>query len=128
MRRQKHMRQKSRVDMVNKYNARKVKIDGYTFDSQREAQRYGELKLMEKAGEIKELVVHPGFLLQEGFQYQGKSYQPIIYIADFIYMENGKTILEDVKGVETPDFRMKWKILLFFAKKSRDNAEFRIVR
>lgn len=113
--------------MANKYNARKVTIDGYTFDSQREAQRYGELKSLEKAGKITLQNVHPVFLLQEGFQYQGKYYRPIIYVADFLYIENGKIIVEDVKGFETHEFRMKWKMLLF-ANRDKGNMEFRIVR
>ena len=112
--------------MANKYHARKTKIDNYVFDSQREAERYAELKLMESANEICALKVHPTFLLQEGFLYHGKYIRPIIYIADFQYMKDGKFIVEDVKGIETQAFRIKWKMLLF--ANINENIEFRIVK
>ena len=47
-----------------KYNARKVEIDGITFDSLKEANRYSELKLLEKAGLIKDLTLQPRFNLK----------------------------------------------------------------
>lgn len=129
-RHQKRMHRISRVDMVNKYNARKVKIDGYTFDSQREAQRYGELKLMEKAGEIRALVVHPSINLQPDFMYQGKRIRGIVYELDFYYVRECNGVLidvyEDVKGFETSSFKLKWKLLLYQYRLSP--VEFRIVR
>lgn len=87
-----------------KYNAKKVEIDGHKFDSKREGARYLELKLLEKAGKISDLKLHPKF--------------PIIlnevkicnYIADFQYTERGLNIVEDIKGWPTPVFRLKAKL------------------
>ena len=52
---------------MSKYNAKRVKRDGYTFDSKAEAKRYWELKQLEKAQEIAFLEVHPKFILQPAF-------------------------------------------------------------
>jgi hypothetical protein len=115
---------------MSKYNSRRVSIDGYLFDSIRESQRYSELKLMEKAGEIIHLEVHPEIELQPGFYYKDKKVKPIIYEADFYYAEQRDGILidvyEDVKGMETPVFKLKWKMLLYQFRYSP--IEFRIVR
>ena len=108
---------------MTKYNARKTKLDGYTFDSKAEARRYGELNILRQAFEITELVVHPKFVLQGAFQYQGKTERAIHYIADFGYMENGVYVVEDVKGVQTPVFRLKRKLFL----KKYTRVDFRIV-
>ena len=115
---------------MSKYNSRRVSIDGCLFDSIRESQRYSELKLMEKAGEIIHLEVHPEIELQPGFYYKDKKVKPIIYEADFYYAEQRDGILidvyEDVKGMETPVFKLKWKMLLYQFRYSP--IEFRIVR
>ena len=99
---------------MSKYGNRRVKLDGYLFDSQAEARRYGELVLLQRAGEIHYLRVHPSYLLHAGFKVGGKPYQPITYIADFEYLEGCKTIVEDVKGrgVVTPVFRIKEKLFV----------------
>lgn len=113
--------------MANKYNARKVKIDGYTFDSQREAERYSELHLMEKAGEITDLIVHPKIELQPGFYYKNERIRAITYEADFQYLDkNSNVITEDVKGMETQAFRIKWKLLQY--KFRNTTMEFRKVK
>ena len=111
---------------MNKYNARKVQIDGFTFDSQREAERYSELKLMEKAGEITDLTVHPKIELQSGFYYKNERIRAITYEADFQYREKGNLIIEDVKGMETQAFRIKWKLLQY--KFRNTTMEFRKVK
>ena len=82
---------------MNKYKNRKVIVDDYIFDSIQESRRYKELKLLLKAGQIQNLELQPHFLLQESFRKNGKTYRKIEYIADFKYIENGKTIVEDVK-------------------------------
>jgi len=110
---------------MNKYNARKVMIDGITFDSQREAARYQELKLLERAGEITWLEVHPSFELLPCFAYNGKRERATHYEADFQYQQNGKVIVEDVKGISTEAFRLKRKMFLFV---HGDKYDFRIVR
>lgn len=96
-----------------KYGARKVKCDGYTFDSQMEHFRYLELKLMLGSGTISDLSVHPKFMLQAGFTYGGKRIRPICYYADFMYTEDGRTIVEDVKGKATAVWKLKWKLAMY---------------
>ena len=101
----------------NKYGAHKTTIDGHTFDSAREAERYCELKVMAKAGVIKHL---------EFFECKGKKYRPIIYKADFAYTdEHGEYVVEDVKGMETDVFKLKRKM---FIKKYGDQCDFRIIK
>lgn len=90
---------------MSKYRATKQEIDGIVFDSKMEAARYNDLKLLEKAGEIESLIVHPVF--------------PIVvndtvicrYIADFSYYEGEKKIVEDVKGFKTRDYILKKKLV-----------------
>ena len=97
----------------HKYNAKKIVIDGIEFDSKKEAERYLELKMLEKAGKIKDLKLQPAFLLQEGFYYRGKAIRQITYRADFEYVdEKGNKVVEDVKGVETPVYKLKKKLFL----------------
>lgn len=111
---------------VNKYNAVKTKVGGYVFDSKKEAGRYQELLLLEKAGEITDLKVHPKFILQEGFIHHGKKIRPITYSADFLYRENGQAVAEDVKGgkaTQTQLFKVKVKMF----KKKYPEIDFRIV-
>ncbi len=94
------------------YQTKKVVRDGIRFDSQREAQRYTELKLMEGAGAISQLELQPKYMLQPSFVYGDKRIRAINYIADFRYTENGRMVVEDVKGFETTVFKLKWKMAL----------------
>ena len=72
-----------------------------------------ELKLLEKAGEIKKLQLQPRFTLQESFKYQGKTERKINYIADFLYEEkNGQAVVEDTKGFRTDVYKLKRKLFL----------------
>ena len=97
----------------HKYNARKVTIDGHRFDSKREAERYGELKLLERAGEIRDLELQPRFTLQDSFIRKGKRYREIDYIADFVYQDaEGNRIVEDVKGMKTEVYKIKRKMFI----------------
>ncbi len=95
---------------MNKYRNKKVIVDEKEFDSKREGNRYKELKLLERAGEIKDLELQPRFLLQDSFKKNGRTFRKIEYVADFKYIENGKTIVEDVKGIQTDVFKLKHKI------------------
>ena len=95
---------------MSKYHNKKVQVDMYVFDSIAESKRYKELKLLEQAGEISELELQPRFLLQEGFRKNGKTFRKIEYIADFQYIENGRLVIEDVKGKETEVFKLKRKL------------------
>lgn len=80
----------------NKFNAVKVTLDGHTFDSKAEAKRYGELKLLEKAGKISKLEVHPKFDLAINGHVIAR------YTADFEYMYAGRLLhVEDVKSAPT---------------------------
>ena len=109
--------------MQSKYKNKKTQIDMYVFDSAKEAKRYRELKLLEMVGEISNLELQPRFLLQESFKKNGKTYRKIEYVADFKYIEEGKTIVEDVKGLQTDVFKIKHKL---FEKKYPD-LELRII-
>jgi hypothetical protein len=97
---------------MNKYNATKTTIDGIKFDSKKEANRYLELKLLEKAGEIAQLELQPRYLLQPAFGKNSKKYRKIEYVADFQYldMKTKERIVEDSKGFETAVFKMKKKM------------------
>ena len=110
-----------------KYRSCKVEMDGVTFDSKREASRYLELKQMVKDGTIKDLVLQPSFELQEGFtNSKGKKVRPIIYKADFSYTDaDGQCVVEDVKGMETKDFKLKRKMFDF---KYGFKYDFRLVK
>ncbi|MDU2024506.1 MAG: DUF1064 domain-containing protein [Finegoldia magna] len=111
----------------SKFNAKKTVIDGIKFDSKREAERYCELKLLEKAKEIRNLELQPRFLLQDKFKdKQGKTHRKIEYVADFLYIDKqGRNVVEDVKGVLTDVYKIKKKM---FFKKYDDQYEFREIR
>ena len=95
-----------------KYHSKKTAIDGITFDSKKEANRYCELKLLEKAGKIKDLKLQHKFELQPLFKKSGKTYRPIYYIADFTYfdLERMRNVVEDVKGFKTKEYMLKKKM------------------
>ena len=107
----------------NKFKNKKTKIDGITFDSQKEAKRYLELKLLLKTGKISELKLQPIYILQDKFRLGGKGIRAIKYIADFEYIDNktGKVIVEDVKGIKTDVYKLKKK--LFQKKYGKDIKE-----
>jgi hypothetical protein len=97
----------------HKYNAQKTVVDGITFDSQREADYYCELKLRVQAGELTGFDLQPEFLLQPGFKHNGKSYREIKYRADFrLYHKDGQIEIVDVKGHRTKEYQIKKKLLL----------------
>ena len=98
----------------NKYGNKKVKLDGYTFDSKREAKYYLEYKTLARVGKITELTLQPSFILQDKFKdREGVSHRAIKYVADFKFVENGETVVVDVKGFLTDTFKMKKKMFLF---------------
>lgn len=102
---------------MSKYRAKKTVIDGIKFDSKKEAKRYIALKELEKKGNIEKLMLQPRFLLQEGFRKNGKAYRKIEYVADFMYEQDGKLIIEDVKGIKTDVYKLKQKL---FEKRYQD--------
>ena len=81
----------------SKYGAIKCKYNGIEFDSKKERDRYIELKQLERLGIISDLQLQVPFVLQDGFEFNGKKILPIKYIADFTYWENGELVIEDVK-------------------------------
>lgn len=96
----------------SKYKNKKITIDGITFDSQLEANRYCELKLLFKAGEISQLRLQPEFELIPAFRKNGKTYRKTVYRADFMYFDKktGKYIVEDTKGFKTEIYKLKRKL------------------
>lgn len=96
----------------SKYHAQKTVLDGIKFDSKKEANRYAELKLMERAGVIRDLKRQVRYELIPAFDVDGKHYRPTTYVADFVYTDakSGKEIVEDVKGVRTDVYRLKSKM------------------
>ena len=94
---------------MSKYHATKTVINSITFDSKREAVRFSELKLMQRAGLISDLRRQVKYELIP--KQQGE--RAVSYIADFVYTEDGKTVVEDVKGVRTPVYKIKKKLMLW---------------
>lgn len=110
---------------MRKYGSKKVTIDGITFDSKKEAHRYCELKLLLRAGKIKGLELQkpfelipaqrePSTMTKTGKEKLGRVIeQSVKYVADFVYTENGQTIVEDTKGFRTKDYIIKRKLMLY---------------
>lgn len=108
----------------NKYHAHRVTVNGEQFDSQAEAERYAELKLLERVGKISELKrqvqyqLIPAMQLDEPRRYKDGHTRymesAVIYKADFVYKdENGKTVVEDVKGFVTDTYVLKRKLMKY---------------
>lgn len=110
--------------MRAKYHNRKITRDGVTFDSRKEFCRYEELQLLQQAGEITNLRRQVKFVLiptqrepskigTRGGVKKGKLLErECSYIADFVYSQNGKIVVEDTKGVRTKDYIIKRKLML----------------
>lgn len=96
----------------SKYHAKKTVVDGITFDSKREADRYLVLKSMEEDGTIEGLRRQARYELVPAFDVDGKHYRPVFYVADFTYVdkETGEEIVEDVKGMRTDVYKIKSKL------------------
>lgn len=114
--------------MQNKYYNKKCTVNGIIFDSRKEARRYQELLLLERAGVIKSLQRQVKYVLipaqYESFERYGKNGQELTpgkklierecaYVADFVYVEDGKTVIEDTKGMKTKDYIIKRKLMLY---------------
>lgn len=114
---------------MSKYNSRKTSYNGELFDSKKEARRYAELVLMERAGVITDLRRQVKFELIPA-QYEeyerispktgkrlksGKKCveQSVVYNADFVYMKDGKQVVEDAKGMRTEKYIIKRKLMLW---------------
>ena len=114
---------------MSKYHNEQTKIDGIVFDSKKEANRYRELKLLEKAGEISDLKRQVKYELIPA-QYDTKDEwvsptrvrqrvvcveKAVTYYADFVYKDKmtGETMVEDAKGVRTEVYKIKKKLMLW---------------
>lgn len=112
-----------------KYGNRKTTIGGKEFDSLKEAQRYQELLLLERAGRISGLQTQVKYVLiptqraasfevyksgpNKGRRKTGKLLEhECSYIADFCYIQNGETVVEDAKGYRTEVYKIKKKLML----------------
>ncbi len=107
-----------------KYNNKKIEIDGVIFDSLKEGNRFKELLLLQRAGEIKDLrrqivfellppLCEPDTIGKRGGIHKGKTIESSVkYIADFVYFDNRKEkwIVEDSKGFKTKDYIIKRKL------------------
>lgn len=113
---------------MNKYQAIKTCVNGIEFDSRKEARRYQELLLLQRAGVILNLRMQVKFVLipaqYEYFERYGAKGQELkpgkklvekecSYVADFVYEQDGKTIVEDTKGFKTKDYIIKRKLMLY---------------
>lgn len=114
--------------MGSKYHNRKTRVsNGRIADSRKEARRYEELLLLQRAGKISNLRTQVPYELipaqYETYERYGKNgnrlkdgiklvERAVVYVADFVYVEDGKTIVEDTKGVRTPDYIIKRKLML----------------
>lgn len=108
-----------------KYGNRKAYAEGQEFDSKKEACRYAELRMLEKAEVITDLQKQVKYVLIptqrepdtvgiRGGVHKGKLLEKeCSYIADFVYKQNGKTVVEDTKGFRTPDYKIKRKLMLY---------------
>ena len=116
-----------------KYNNTPTTIDGIKFDSKAEGKRYTDLKLLEKVKNISDLQLQVAFELQSSFtDSQGVKHRSINYVADFVYKEGDKVVVEDLKSkitAENPVYRIKKKLLLYIFRSDEDyiNYEFKEV-
>ena len=107
-----------------KYGNKKVMVDGIKFDSKWESERYLYLKSLERAGTVKDLE------LQVRYNIAVNGEKICAYVADFRYQKQNKDgnwyeVVEDAKGVETPEFKLKKKLMkaclgieIYLSKKS----------
>lgn len=113
----------------SKYGNRKTVVDGITFDSKKEANRFRELQLLERAGKITALQRQVKYVLiptqrefsneiykkgaHQGHFKPGKVLEKeCSYIADFAYIQDGAYVVEDTKGVRTEVYKIKRKLML----------------
>lgn len=105
----------------SKYGNRKVVRDGIKFDSEREAARFTELKVLRAMGRIRDLRLQANFTLVEGYKtIEGKRIKPMVYRADFTYERAAAGLtgtvywlreVEDAKGAKTKDYLLKKKLM-----------------
>ena len=90
----------------SKYSNKKTEVDSFIFDSKKEAARYQQLRILEKAGEIADL------RMQVKYHCTVNGKKVCTYIADFEYTTPDlKVHTEDVKGYRTKEYRLKKKLV-----------------
>lgn len=95
---------------MSKFNNQKTEVDGILFDSRKEAKRYYELKLLQRAGEISDLQLQVKYELIP----KQTNERACNYIADFVYQDKtGQVVVEDVKGKRTKEYVIKRKLMLY---------------
>lgn len=95
---------------MTKYGNKKTLVDGIWFDSKKEAARYQDLKLLQAAKIIRNLMVQQVFELAPSIIINGRKRPPLRYKADFTYFDDrqgGGFVVEDVKGFRTEGYRIK---------------------
>lgn len=99
---------------ASKFNAKKTEVDGVVFASKAEAKRYGELRLLERAGEIRALELQPKWeLVPPQRRPDGVAERAVSYVGDFKYLDRaGSLVVEDVKGMRLPEYVIKRKLML----------------
>ena len=98
--------------VYRKYHNKKVIIDGIEFDSKKEGNYYLKLKMLEKAGKIRDLKLHAPFVLIETFKLNDKTYRKMKYIADFVYYDDKEKLhVVDTKGYRTKEYELKKKLM-----------------
>lgn len=97
---------------MNKYHNKKVIVNGHKFDSIKEANYYNQLRLLQRAGLIRDLELQKTFILQPSFKLNNKTRRNITYKADFTYFSNedNKIHVIDVKGFKTDVYNIKKKM------------------
>ena len=116
---------KNFLSISPKYHNKKITIGGMKFDSKKEAMRWVELNRLQDAGEITNLRRQVKFTLipaqregetitARGIQRPGKVIErECFYVADHVYEQDGKTVVEDVKGIRTDAYKIKKKLMLW---------------
>lgn len=102
---------------MSKYNNRKVRCLGETFDSMLECERYKYLKALEQQKVISNLQRQVKYVLlpsQKDSKTRKTIEREITYLADFVYEKGSQTIVEDVKGMKTDVYKIKRKLMLYF--------------
>lgn len=95
-----------------KYANARVKTEFGNFDSQGEFKRWQQLRLLEQAGKISDLQRQVKFELAPSCHLLGRKRPPIRYFADFVYFEKGQKVVEDYKGYETPEYKLKRHLMM----------------
>lgn len=99
--------------MKSKYNAYRQTYDGMRFDSRRELDRYRQLCILQRAGQINDLRRQVKYELIPAQKTQGGTLRSVSYIADFVYYRDGRLVVEDSKGVRTDVYTIKKKLMLY---------------